>query len=146
VRGQRRFRPGDKVIQLKNDYDKDVYNGDVGRVVDASSTGKPRLVVDMDGRTLEYEADELDQLAPAYALSVHKSQGSEYAAVVVPLSTQHYMLLQRNLLYTAITRGKRLVVLVGSKKALALAVRNDDTRLRWTWLSERLRRLVPRDA
>jgi exodeoxyribonuclease V alpha subunit len=146
VRGQRRFRPGDKVIQLKNDYDKDVYNGDVGRVLDASSTGagKPRLVVDMDGRTLEYEADELDQLAPAYALSVHKSQGSEYPAVVVPLSTQHYMLLQRNLLYTAITRGKRLVVLVGSKKALRLAVRNDDTRLRWTWLAERLRRLVPR--
>ena len=108
-------------------------------VLDATSQGAPRLVVDLDGRVVEYEADELEQLAPAYALSVHKSQGSEYAAVVIPLSTQHYMLLQRNLLYTAITRGKQLVVLVGSKKALGLAVRNDDTKLRWTWLAERLK-------
>jgi exodeoxyribonuclease V alpha subunit len=135
-RGNRTFRVGDKVIQLKNDYDKDVFNGDIGRVTAILDGG---LVVDIDGRPIQYQSEELDQLGHAFALSVHKSQGSEYPAVVVPLVTQHFMLLQRNLLYTAITRGKRLVVLVGSRKALGIAVRNDDTRLRWTWLAERLR-------
>lgn len=135
-RGSRTYRVGDKVIQLRNDYDKDVFNGDVGRVIEAKDG---ELLVEIDGRPIPYEASEVDQIAHAYALTVHKSQGSEYPAVVVPVVTQHFMLLQRNLLYTAITRGKKLVVLVGSKKALGIAVRNDDTRLRWTWLAERLR-------
>ncbi len=143
ARGARAFRVGDKVIQLRNDYDKEVYNGDVGRIVAIDTGGGGdddgrQVGVEIDGRLVSYAITELDQLTHAYALSVHKSQGSEYAAVVVPLVTQHYMLLQRNLLYTAITRGKQLVVLVGSKKALSLAVRNDDTKLRWTWLARRI--------
>ncbi len=152
ARGARTFREGDKVIQLRNDYDKEVFNGDVGRIVSIKAEGGPsasdsdddrHITVEIDGRAILYGMSELDQLGHAYALSVHKSQGSEYPAVVVPLVTQHYMLLQRNLLYTAITRGKKLVVLVGSKKALGLAVRNNDTRLRWTWLARRIQDAVP---
>jgi exodeoxyribonuclease V alpha subunit len=138
-RGQRLFRAGDKVIQLKNDYDKEVYNGDVGRIIAITGEGDTAtVVVEIDGRPVEYAANDLDQLGLAYALSVHKSQGSEYPAVVLPLMTQHFMLLQRNLLYTAVTRGRRLVVIVGSKKALGMAVRNDETKQRWTWLSRRM--------
>jgi exodeoxyribonuclease V alpha subunit len=146
ARGQRTFRTGDKVIQLRNDYDKEVFNGDVGRIVAMELGGDSdedrHITVEIDGREILYALSELDQLGHAYALSVHKSQGSEYPAVVVPLVTQHYMLLQRNLLYTAITRGKKLVVLVGSKKALNLAVRNNDTKLRWTWLAHRIQHAV----
>jgi exodeoxyribonuclease V alpha subunit len=146
ARGQRTFRTGDKVIQLRNDYDKEVFNGDVGRSVALELGGDSdedrHITVEIDGREILYALSELDQLGHAYALSVHKSQGSEYPAVVVPLVTQHYMLLQRNLLYTAITRGKKLVVLVGSKKALNLAVRNNDTKLRWTWLAHRIQHAV----
>jgi exodeoxyribonuclease V alpha subunit len=97
------------------------------------------LRVDFDGRIVPYERTELDQLVLAYAVSVHKSQGSEYPAVVIPIATQHYMMLQRSLLYTAVTRGKKLVVLVGSRRAVALAVRNADARRRYTWLAERVR-------
>jgi len=141
--GRRNFRVGDKVIQQKNDYDRDVYNGDVGRVTaitnyDHDEDGR-EVIVEIDGRPIPYEIGELDQLGHAFALSVHKSQGSEYPAVVVPIVTQHYLLLKRNLLYTAMTRGKKLVVLVGSKKALGIAVRSDDTKQRWTWLAERIR-------
>jgi exodeoxyribonuclease V alpha subunit len=136
TRGARTLRAGDRVLQLRNDYDKEVFNGDVGRIVEV--VGDRSLVVEIDGRRIAYDAAELDQLVHAYALSVHKSQGSEYPAVVVPITTQHFMLLQRNLLYTALTRGKRLVVLVGSRKALFLAVKNDDTRQRWTWLGRRI--------
>jgi exodeoxyribonuclease V alpha subunit len=148
ARGARSFRVGDKVIQLKNDYDKEVFNGDVGRIIGLESASgaedeERKVTVEIDGRVIAYALSELDQLGHAYALSVHKSQGSEYPAVVVPLVTQHYLLLQRNLLYTAITRGKKLVVLVGSKKALGLAVRNDDTKLRWTWLARRIQDAVP---
>jgi exodeoxyribonuclease V alpha subunit len=96
-----------------------------------------------DGRTADYERNELDQLVHAYAVSVHKSQGSEYPAVVIPIATQHFMMLQRSLLYTAVTRGKRLVVLVGSKKAIGMAVRNSSARARWTWLAERIRGCLP---
>ena len=142
ARPARAYRVGDKVMQIKNDYDREVWNGDVGRIVAVTggdADGERRgLAVEIDGRQVAYGAGELDQLVHAFALSVHKSQGSEYPAVVVPLVTQHFMLLQRNLLYTALTRGKRLVVLVGSRKALGIAVRNDDTRLRWTWLARRL--------
>lgn len=136
------FRVGDKVLQTVNDYDKDIFNGDVG-LVRSIDPDDQVLVVDFDGRHVPYDFAELDELALAYALTIHKSQGSEYPAVVIPLHTQHYLLLQRNLLYTAITRGKRLVVLVGSRKALALAVRRQDTHLRYSGLARRLRNPEP---
>ena len=127
------YAAGDKVIQLINDYDKDVFNGDIGQVRQID-TEEGLARIDFDGRTVDYTFGELDALALAYATSVHKAQGSEYPAVVIPLATQHYMLLQRNLLYTAVTRGKRLVVLIAQPRALALAVRqtgrNRLTRLR----------------
>src|SRR5262249_573940 len=113
-RGTRSFRVGDKVMQIRNDYDKEVWNGDIG-VVERLG-GDDTLVVRFEDREVDYDVDELDELALAYAATVHKSQGSEYPAVVVPVHTQHYVMLQRNLLYTAVTRGKRLVVLVGSRK------------------------------
>jgi exodeoxyribonuclease V alpha subunit len=143
ARGDRIVRVGDKVMQIRNDYDKDVFNGDVGLVRDlrpGEEVDQRVLEVEMsDGRAVEYTAADVDQLAHAYAISIHKSQGSEYPAVVIPLLTQHYLMLQRNLLYTAITRGKRLVVLVGSRRAVQLAVRNHAARSRWTWLAERVR-------
>jgi exodeoxyribonuclease V alpha subunit len=129
------FRPGDRVMQMFNDYDKEVFNGDVGLVRTAVASG---IVVDMDGRNVEYGRDELDMLALAYAVTAHKSQGSEYPAVVIPLITGHYMMLQRNLLYTAITRAKRLVVLIGMERAVKRAVGNVDARLRYTRLAARL--------
>ena len=142
-RGDRVLRVGDKVMQVKNDYDKDVFNGDVGLVRDlrdGDGDGERALEVELaDGRVVDYTAADVDQLAHAYAISVHKSQGSEYPAVVIPLLTQHYLMLQRNLVYTAITRGKRLVVLVGARRAVMMAVRNQAARTRWTWLAERIR-------
>jgi len=131
------FCTGDKVMQIENDYDRDVYNGDLGvvrRVVQEDS----ELVVVFDGREVSYGFGELDELALAYATTIHKSQGSEYPAVVIPLATQHYMMLARNLLYTGVTRGKRLVVLVGQRKALAIAVRNHGSHRRWAKLREHL--------
>jgi exodeoxyribonuclease V alpha subunit len=136
--GNRGFRTGDRVMQLRNDYDKEVYNGDIGLVLRASAADA-ELVVRFDEREVHYGTDELDELALAYAATVHKSQGSEYTAVVVPVHTQHYVMLQRNLLYTAVTRGKRLVVLVGSRKALGIAVRNGDIAGRCSRLAHRLR-------
>ncbi|HEY5923560.1 MAG TPA: ATP-dependent RecD-like DNA helicase [Kofleriaceae bacterium] len=138
VRGERAFRRGDKVMQLKNDYDRNIFNGDIG-VIENIDGESHTLRVDFDGRSATYERAELDQLVHAYAVSVHKSQGSEYAAVVIPLATQHFMMLQRSLLYTAVTRGKKLVVLVGTKRAVQLAVRNADAKKRYTWLAERVR-------
>ena len=136
-RGNRSFRAGDKVMQVKNNYDLDVFNGDIGSIMSASGEKKTAVVM-FDERPVSYSFNDLDDLVPAYAISVHKSQGSEFPAVVMPLLTQHYIMLQRNLLYTAITRGKRLVVIVGSRKALALAIANDKPRLRYTGLYERL--------
>jgi exodeoxyribonuclease V alpha subunit len=138
TRGERVFRRGDKVMQLRNDYDKAVFNGDIG-VIAGIDGGEAVVRVEFDGRIASYERAELDQLTHAYAVSVHKSQGSEYAAVVIPLVTQHYMMLQRSLLYTAVTRGKKLVVIVGSKRAVARAVNNADAQRRYTWLAERVR-------
>ncbi len=138
LRGERAFRVGDKVMQLRNDYDKGVYNGDLGVIVSIEESARMKIELG-DGRTAEYERGELDQLAHAYAVSVHKSQGSEYPAVVIPVHTQHFVMLQRSLLYTAVTRGKKLVVIVGSKKAVGMAVRNASARRRWTWLAERIR-------
>ncbi len=131
------FAPGDKVMQIENDYDKEVYNGDIGFVADVEPE-EGKLTASFDGRSVTYGFGELDALVPAYAASIHKSQGSEYPAVVIPVMTQHYAMLQRNLLYTGVTRGKRLVVLVGQKKAIAIAVRNVSGRRRWSKLSERL--------
>ncbi len=138
TRGERTFRKRDKVMQLRNDYDRNVFNGDIG-VVAGVEPEAGTMRVDFDGRVVPYERNELDQLVHAYAVSVHKSQGSEYPAVVIPIATQHFMMLQRSLLYTAVTRGKQLVVLVGSRRAVGLAVRNADARRRYTWLAERLR-------
>jgi exodeoxyribonuclease V alpha subunit len=132
------FAPGDKVMQIQNDYDKEVYNGDIG-YIDEVNLDDGELVASFDGRPVTYAFGELDTLVPAYAATVHKSQGSEYPAVVIPIMTQHYAMLQRNLLYTGVTRGKKLVVLVGQKKAVAIAVRNVSGRRRWSKLNEWLR-------
>jgi exodeoxyribonuclease V alpha subunit len=132
------FAPGDKVMQIENDYDKEVYNGDVGTIDDVDANAG-ELAVSFDGRSVKYGFGELDMLVPAYAATIHKSQGSEYPAVIIPVLTQHYAMLQRNLLYTGVTRGKRLVVLVGQKKAIAIAVRNVSGRRRWSKLAEWLR-------
>ena len=129
------FAPGDKVMQMENDYDKEVYNGDVGRIDDVDPD-LGEVAARFDGRAVTYGFGELDALAPAYATTIHKSQGSEYPAVVIPLMTQHYVMLQRNLLYTGVTRGKRLVVLVGQRKAVAIAVRAASGRRRWSKLRE----------
>jgi exodeoxyribonuclease V alpha subunit len=131
------FRLGDKVIQTQNNYAKEVFNGDIGRVAAVDEVGR-ELLVDYDGRRVPYDFGELDEIALSYSLTVHKSQGSEYPAVVVPLHTQHFKMLQRNLLYTGVTRGRKLVVLVGTRQALELAVRNQDTTRRCSMLRARL--------
>jgi exodeoxyribonuclease V alpha subunit len=131
------YRLGDKVLQTVNNYDKDVFNGDIGRVTAIDEVDQ-ELTVSYDGRAVVYDFGDLDELALAYTLTIHKAQGSEYPAVVIPLHTQHYMMLQRNLLYTGITRGKKLVVLVGNRKALALAVGRQDTARRYSALDRRL--------
>jgi exodeoxyribonuclease V alpha subunit len=136
------FRVGDKVIQTQNDYQKEVFNGDIGRIA-AIDEHEREVVVDYDGKSVPYDFGELDELSLAYALSIHKSQGSEYPAVVIPLHTQHYVMLQRNLLYTALTRGKRLVVLVGNRKALEMAVGRQDTSRRYSALCRRLQEQAP---
>ena len=125
-------------MQVRNNYDKDVFNGDIGRIVGIDATEQVVRVA-FSERTVGYDFAELDEIVPAYATSVHKSQGAEYRAVVLPLTTQHYMMLQRNLLYTAITRARDLVVLVGTKKALGIAVRNNRVAERYTSLAERIR-------
>ena len=129
------FAPGDKVMQIENDYDKEVYNGDIGRIDDVDpDVGE--ITARFDDRVVTYGFGELDALVPAYATTIHKSQGSEYPAVVIPLMTQHYVMLQRNLLYTGVTRGRRLVVLVGQRKAVAIAVKAASGRRRWSKLRE----------
>ncbi|MEW5957394.1 MAG: AAA family ATPase [Chloroflexota bacterium] len=138
--GSRLFREGDRVLQLRNNYDKDVFNGDVGRIehIDLEAG---EIWVEFEGRQVSYEFSDLDELTLAYAMSVHKSQGSEYPVVVLPLLTQHYMLLQRNLLYTGITRARQMVVIVGTRRAMAMAVKNDKVAARWSALPERLQHL-----
>jgi exodeoxyribonuclease V alpha subunit len=131
------FSVGDKVMQIENNYDRDVYNGDIGFVTGIDRE-EEELAVDFDGREVKYPFGELDELVLCYATTIHKSQGSEYPVVVIPVSTQHYMMLKRNLIYTGITRGKQLVVLVGQKKALAMAVKGKQVDRRWSKLKERL--------
>ena len=135
--GNRAYRVGDRVMQIRNNYDKEVYNGDMG-VISALDLEIQKVTVTIDGNAVVYDFLELDELVHAYAVSVHKSQGSEFPAVVIPVLTTHYMMLQRNLLYTAVTRAKRLVVLVGQPKALAIAVQNNKVAERFTGLTERL--------
>ncbi len=136
-RRERLFRVGDKVMQLRNNYDKGVFNGDLGRI-ERISRDEEKLTVDFDGVSIAYDFDELDQISLAYATSVHKSQGSEYPAVVIPLHTSHYPMLHRSILYTAVTRGKELAVLVGSKKALWMSIKNIRVEKRFTALKEKL--------
>jgi len=131
------FAPGDKIIQTVNNYDKEVFNGDIGRIVEID-VEEGLLKVDYDGRVVEYEFGELDEVSLAYATSIHKSQGSEYPAVVIPLAMQHYTLLERNLIYTAVTRGKKLVTIIGQPKALAMAVKNRKSTRRLTRLASRI--------
>ncbi len=144
LRGRSRFRAGDRVLQLRNNYDKDVFNGDLGwiRTIDAADNS---LVVDFEGRDVEYDFSELDEVGLAYAVSVHKSQGSEYPAVIMPVVTQHYMLLQRNLIYTGLTRARRLAILIGSQKAMRLGLGNRNADRRYTHLRFRLQDVFTRE-
>jgi exodeoxyribonuclease V alpha subunit len=138
VKGDRAFRLKDKVMQMRNNYEKEVFNGDIGRITSIDTENR-EVTITFDGIPIPYDFLDLDEIALAYAISVHKSQGSEYPAVVIPILSQHYILLQRNLIYTAVTRGKRLVVMVGTKKALAMGINNDRIMRRYTYLCERLK-------
>ena len=134
------FRAGDKVMQTQNNYQREVFNGDIGRIV-AIDAVEQVVSAEFDGKAVDYDFSDLDELQLAYAVSIHKSQGSEYPAVVIPVHTQHWIMLQRNLIYTGVTRGKRLVALVGSKKALSIAVSRADTARRFSLLKHRLAKL-----
>ncbi|MDD2510338.1 MAG: ATP-binding domain-containing protein, partial [Syntrophomonas sp.] len=136
-RGGRNFKIGDKVMQLVNNYDKGVYNGDIGWVK-RFDLEEQKLEVEFEDYPVSYDFSQLDELQLAYACSIHKAQGSEYPAVIIPLLEQHYILLQRNLLYTGVTRARKLVIIIGSKKALHIAINNDKPRSRDTGLKERL--------
>ncbi len=131
------FAPKDKVMQVVNNYDKEVYNGDIG-LIEQVDKEDHEIIINFDGKLVSYSFDELDEINIAYAITIHKSQGSEYPCVIIPISTQHFPMLQKNLLYTAITRGKKFVFLVGQKKAIAIAVKNDKTKLRYSKLLELL--------
>jgi len=136
-RGNREFKVSDKVMQIKNNYDKHTYNGDIGRITDINFIDQ-KVMIEFYSKQVEYDFSSLDEIIHAYAVSIHKSQGSEYPVVIIPVVIQHYILLQRNLIYTAITRGKKLVVLVGTKKALAMAIRTVKSSQRHTRLRHRL--------
>ena len=131
------FKLGDKIMHLKNNYQKEVFNGDIGTIYDIDKKAQ-MLSVNYYGRIVDYDFSEMDEISLAYAISVHKSQGSEYPAVIIPIMMQHFVLLQRNLLYTAITRGRKLVVIIGSKKALLTALENDSPQRRLSRLADRL--------
>jgi exodeoxyribonuclease V alpha subunit len=135
--GSRTFKLGDKVMQIVNNYEKDVFNGDIGWVSKIDQEER-EIRIDFDGRSVLYDFSEFDEVVLAYAISVHKSQGSEYPAVILPVSTQHFLLLQRNLIYTGMSRARKLVVLIGTSKALAMAIKNNQPQRRFTHLSRRL--------
>lgn len=137
LRGNRRFRTGDKVMQIRNNYDKDVFNGDIG-IIARIDLENQVMIVKMDERYVRYEGREMDELVLSYAISIHKSQGSEYPVVVMPVVMMHFVMLQRNLIYTGVTRGKKLVVITGSPRALQTAIDNNKTMARHTWLWRRL--------
>ena len=133
-----RFQVRDKVIQTENDYKKEVFNGDIG-IIEKIDPVEQELSIRFDERLVVYDYGEMDEVSLAYAVTIHKAQGSEFPAVVIPVAMQHYILLQRNLFYTGITRAKRLLVVVGEKKALGLAVRNDQARKRYSGLLSSLK-------
>jgi exodeoxyribonuclease V alpha subunit len=135
--GFKTFAEQDKVMQITNNYDKKVYNGDIGRIIRIDKE-EQKAIIRFDSNDVEFSFSELDEIIHAYAISIHKSQGSEYPAVIIPILTQHYILLQRNLLYTAITRGKKLVTIVGAKKAMAIGINNDKVKKRYTLFKKRL--------
>ncbi len=137
ARGDSILRVSDRVMQLKNDYNKEVFNGDLGIVINIDHTEK-EVMIDFDGRDVVYDYADLNELTLAWATSIHKSQGSEYPVVILPLYTQHYIMLSRNLFYTGITRAKKLALIVGSEKAIAIAVKQVKQQLRYTRLKERL--------
>ncbi|PIU29159.1 MAG: ATP-dependent RecD-like DNA helicase, partial [Candidatus Hydromicrobium americanum] len=141
LRGSVQYRLNDKVMQLKNNYEKDVYNGDIG-FINGIDMEMEEITVNFDGRNVDYSFFELDEISLSYAISIHKSQGSEFKCVIIPLLTSHYMLLQRNLLYTAITRASELAVIVGSKKAIGMAVNRNIVEKRYTGLKELLRNFL----
>ena len=137
TRGDRIFKLNDKVMQIRNNYDKDVFNGDIGHII-ILDTEERELTIRFDDRNVLYSFDELDEVVPAYAITIHKSQGAEYPVVIIPILMQHFVMLERNLIYTAVTRGKKMVVLVGQTKALGMCVKNNKIRKRYTWLARRL--------
>ena len=142
VAGERELREGDRVMQVRNNYDKGVFNGDqgrMGRIVKGDDDAYAEVQFDDGNGTVRYEIGELDQLSLAYAVSIHRAQGSEFPAVVMPLTTQHYPMLQRNLLYTAVTRARNFLVIVGSRRALRRAIENNQQARRYTSLAARLR-------
>jgi exodeoxyribonuclease V alpha subunit len=136
--GDHRYRVGDRVMQTRNDYEKLVFNGDMG-IITAWDNDSGKLEIQFDDRKVNYERKDLENLTLGYAITVHKAQGSEYPAILVPLTTQHAIMLQRNLLYTALTRARKLAVILGTEKAIGMAVRNADTEVRYTGLLTRLR-------
>jgi exodeoxyribonuclease V alpha subunit len=143
--GTHLFREGDKVMQIKNNYQTMIFNGEMGRILRIDAEERQVLVQFSDeqgDKAVSYGPEDLDELALAYAVSVHKSQGSEFPAIVLPVTTQHFIMLQRNLLYTALTRAKRLAVLVGTKKAVAIAVKNNRIDVRYSLLDRRLQGLI----
>ena len=135
--GQRKYMVSDKVMQIRNNYEKEVFNGDIGRITEINNMDQ-KVIIQFENREISYNFTELDEIILAYAITVHKSQGSEYPAIVIPLLTQHYIMLQRNLIYTAITRARKLVVVAGNKKALAIGVKNNKAQKRYTYLEKRL--------
>jgi exodeoxyribonuclease V alpha subunit len=141
VRGENRFRVGDKVMQIRNNYDREVFNGDIGRVESIDTAGQ-QVTIRFEDRPVVYEFSDLDEIVLAYAVSVHKAQGSEFKAVVLPVVTQHFVLLQRNLIYTAVTRARKLMVMIGTRKALAIAIRNEAPQKRYTRLQSRIRERI----
>lgn len=142
LRGTKVFKADDKVMQTRNNYNKDVFNGDIGRIIKIDKENQ-EVIIGFDGKNVVYDYSELDEIVLAYAVSIHKSQGSEYPVIIIPVLTQHYVLLQRNLIYTAVTRGKKLVIMAGTLKALAIAVKNNKTQKRYTYLKYRLNNIKP---
>lgn len=141
-RGGIQYRLHDKVMQIRNDYDKEVFNGDIGRITKIDMEER-ELTVDFDGRAVVYDVTELDELVLAYAVTIHKAQGSEYPIVVMPFTMSHFVMLQRNLLYTGVTRAKKILVLIGEKKAVYYAIKNQTTGERNTKLAQRLQKESP---
>ncbi|HKK83401.1 MAG TPA: ATP-binding domain-containing protein, partial [Atribacterota bacterium] len=140
--GHQQYKINDKVMQIRNNYDKEVFNGDIGNIKEIDLEEQVIRVL-FYSRIIEYDFSELNELVLAYAITVHKSQGSEYPVVIIPMLTQHFLLLQRNLLYTAITRARKMVIIVGTNKALWIAIKNNKTVKRNTFLRERLKKMVP---